>query len=190
MSTTPGIRRSEKALPEDAVDEILETGFSGHLATVGPDGYPYCLPLLYVWMDGKIWVHATAAKGHLRTNVEYDSRVCFAIDAPGEVFAYGRFECDTSVSYRSVIAFGRITVMTGVSEKQAFCDALMAKYGDDGWDRPEGFYPRLKQITVYAIEIERMTGKANPLPGVSDQWPAKDYSATPNAKPPAKPPAP
>ena len=185
MSTTPGIRRAEKALPEESVSEILETGFSGHLATVGSDGYPYCLPLLYVWMDGKIWVHATAAKGHLRANVDHDSRVCFEIDYPGDVFAYGRFECDTSVSYRSVIAFGRIAVMDGEADKTKFCTALMAKYGDAEWGRPADFFPRLKAITVYAITVERLTGKSNPLPQVADQWPAQDFSKTPDAKPPA-----
>ena len=184
MSTVPEIRRSEKALSEDAILDILDKGFSGHLATVGQDGFPYCVPLLYVWMDGKIWVHATAARGHLRNNVDHDNRVCFEVDEPGEVFPYGRFECDTTVSYRSVIVFGRISVQEDEAVKKRFCEALMRKYGDESWDRLQGFFPRLHQITVYAIEIDRKTGKTNPLPQVSDRWPAKDNSKTPNAVPP------
>jgi uncharacterized protein len=61
-----------------------------------------------------------------------------------------------------------------------FFDALMEKYGDPGWSRPKGFYPRLDQVTVYAIAIERKTGKATPLPAVQNRWPAADNTKTPN----------
>lgn len=184
MSGPPQVRRTDKVMALDRTLETLERGFCGRLATVGEDGYPYCLPLLYVWMDGQVYVHNTLARGHLRTNVEHDSRVCFEVDEPGEVFAYGRFECDSSAAYRSVILFGRIRVVGDVEAKRRFCDALMAKYAKPDWDRPEGFYPRLEQITVYAITVERMTGKETPLPEVSQQWPAVDRTKTPNAVPP------
>jgi uncharacterized protein len=134
-------------------------------------------------------VHNTAAQGHLRANVEHESRVCFELDEPGEVFAYGRFECDSSVAYRSVIAFGRIRVVDNRAEKQRFCEALLAKYQRPEWElpeasRPKGFFPRLDMITVYAIAIERITGKETPLPLPAERWPAKDMTKTPNAKPP------
>lgn len=185
MSNAPQVRRTDRLLSEDETLALVEQGFSGTLATTGADGYPYAVPLLHVWMDGKIYVHSTAARGHLRSNVDHDARVCFTVDQPGEVFAYGRFECDTSVSYASAIVFGQITVIDDDSEKVRFCDALMAKYGEKEWGRPEGFYPRLNHITVYAIDVERMTGKFIPLPQVSEQWPAHDRSASPNAVAPS-----
>jgi nitroimidazol reductase NimA-like FMN-containing flavoprotein (pyridoxamine 5'-phosphate oxidase superfamily) len=163
--------------------ETLARGFCGRLATVGEDGYPYCVPLLYVWMDGQVFVHNARARGHLRANVDHESRVCFEVDEPGEVFAYGRFECDSAVAYRSVIVFGRIRVADDTETRRRFCEALMAKYARPDWDRPRGFFPRLDQITVYAIAIERMTGKETPLPEVSQQWPALDRTKTPDARP-------
>ena len=45
---------------------MLERAFSGRLATVGEDGYPYCIPLLYIWMDGELYVHTRSARGHFR----------------------------------------------------------------------------------------------------------------------------
>lgn len=184
MSAPSRVRRTDRVLDEDAARDALARGFCGRLATVGADGYPYCVPLLYVWMDGEVWVHNTAARGHLRRNVDHEPRVCFEIDEPGEVFAYGRFECDSALAYRSVILFGRVRVVEERAAKQRFCEALMAKYGKPGWDRPKGFFPRLDQITVYAIAIERLTGKATPLPAVDRQWPAADMTKTPNARPP------
>ncbi len=181
MSAPPQPRRTDRLMSDERASEALARGFCGRLATIGADGYPYCVPLLYVWMDDRIFVHNTSAHGHLRANVEHNPRICFEIDQPGEIFAYGRFECDSSVAYQSVIVFGTIEVVDDVAAKQRFCEALMAKYGKPDWDRPKSFFPRLDQITVYAIAIERMTGKENPLPGVAQQWPALDRTKSPNA---------
>jgi nitroimidazol reductase NimA-like FMN-containing flavoprotein (pyridoxamine 5'-phosphate oxidase superfamily) len=181
MGEAPPVRRADKVMLEEHVRDMLARGYSGRLATVGADGWPYITPLLYVWRDGEIWVHNTRARGHLRTNVEHEPRVCFEVDEPGEVFAYGRFECDTSVAYRSIVAFGRIRLVEARRQKEAFFDALMAKYGDPGWARPPGYFPRLDQVTVYAIAVERMTGKETPLPAMGDRWPAADNTKTPDA---------
>ena len=59
----------------------------------------------------------------------------------------------------------------------------MAKYGKPDSMRPKGFFPRIEAITVYAIAVERMTGKEMALPVLSEQWPAKDRTKTPNARP-------
>lgn len=190
MSAPPPVRRADKAMSDEHARDMIARGFAGCLATVGPDGWPYAVPLLYVWMAGEIWVHNTAARGHLRANVDHEPRVCFELDEPGEIFAYGRFECDSSVAYKSVIAYGRIRVVEDRAAKQRFCEALIAKYGRPEWEQPEqqrpkSFFPRLDVITVYAIAIERVTGKETPLPGVAQRWPATDMTRTPNAKPPS-----
>jgi nitroimidazol reductase NimA-like FMN-containing flavoprotein (pyridoxamine 5'-phosphate oxidase superfamily) len=183
MSAPPEIRRKDRLMPDDRTLETLQRGFCGRLATIGADGYPYCVPLLYVWMDGEVFLHNTAARGHLRSNVDHDKRVCFEVDEAGEVFPYGRFECDSTVSYRSTIVFGKIRVVDDVPTKQRFCEGLMDKYGKKDWDRPKGFFPRINDIAVYAIAVERMTGKELALPEVSQQWPAKDMTKSPNARP-------
>jgi len=182
VSSPPPVRRTDKLMPDDAARAMLAAGHCGRLATVSADGAPYCVPLLYVWLDDEIFVHNTAARGHLRANVDHESRVCFEIDEPGEVFDYGRFECDVSIAHKSVIAFGRIRVVEDRSVKQRFCDQLMAKYHGRDVGRPKGFYPRLDEITVYAITVERLTGKETPLPPKAEQWPAMDRTKTPDAR--------
>ena len=184
MSTAPQVRRADKLMAAERTRETLAGGFCGRLATVGTDGYPYCVPLLYVVLDGEIWVHNTVATGHLRTNVDHERRVCFEVDDPGQVFDYGRFECDSSVAYRSVVAFGRIRIVSERAAKQRFFEALMAKYRKAGAERPQGFFPRLDDVTVYAITVERMTGKELALPEVSQQWPAIDMTKSPRAQAP------
>lgn len=170
-------------MSDERARDMLARAHAGRLGTVGPDGWPYVVPLLHVWTDGEIWVHNTSVRGHLRVNVDHEARVCFEVDEPGEVFPYGRFECDTSVAYRSVVAFGRIRVVDDRARKAAFFEALMAKYGDPAWNRPPAFFPRLDQVTVYAIAVERVTGKETVLPAVPDRWPASDNTKSPDAVP-------
>ena len=184
MSSAPQVRRVDKQMTEERARETLAGAFCGRLATVGPDGWPYVVPLLYVWVDGTVYVHNTHAPGHLRRNVEHDPRVCFEVDEAGDVFAYGRFECDTSIAYRSVIVFGTIRIVDAEEDKARFFVELMRKYADAAWERPPGFFPRLDEVTVYAIAVERLTGKETPLPGVSDRWPARDNTKSPRAVPP------
>ena len=175
------MRRADKMMSSDRAMEALTGAFSGRLATIGTDGFPYCLPLLFVMMDGEIFVHNSNAQGNLRANVENNSRVCFEVDQANEVYPYGRFECDSALAYWSAIAFGNIRVVEVTDSKQRFCDALMEKYADKAWERPKGFYPRLAEICVYAIKIERLTGKETVLPLAADRWPAVDKTKTPSA---------
>lgn len=185
MSNAP-LRRTDKQMDDARLREFLTHGYCGRLATVGADGWPYVVPLLFVWMNEQIYTHNSQARGHLRNNLEHEPRVCFEIDQPSDVFAYGRFECDTSLSYASLVAFGTIRIVEDREEKIKFCSALMAKYAPTVTERPKDFFPRLDHIAVYAMRIERMTGKETPLPAVSEQWPARDRTKTPAAVPPTK----
>ena len=182
MSALPEVRRPDKVMEEPEARALLARGFAGRLGTADAAGQPYVTPLLYVWDGAEVWVHNTAARGHLRANVEANDRVCFEVDEPGPVFSYGRFECDTGMAYESVVVFGRIRVVADRAAKQGFCEALMAKYQPSEPSRPAGVFPRLAQISVYAIAVERITGKRTPLPAVSEQWPALDRTATPDVR--------
>jgi nitroimidazol reductase NimA-like FMN-containing flavoprotein (pyridoxamine 5'-phosphate oxidase superfamily) len=176
------MRRADKLMPHERALAALESGFCGRVAAIGPDGYPYCVPLLYVLMDGELYVHNARGTGHLRSAIAHDSRVCFEMDEPGEIFPYGRFECDTSVAFKSIIVFGKARIVDDEALKQRFFMALMSKYAKGIGDRPKDFFPRLDQITLYAIGIERMTGKETPLPDVSARWPATDRTKSPGAR--------
>ncbi len=179
--SSPHVRRADRMMSAERALETLANGYSGRLATVSGDGFPYCIPLLYLWMSGELYVHTASARGHLRANIEKERRVCFEIDEHEGVFDYGRFECDSGLAYRSVCLFGQIRIVEDEDIKQRFCEALMEKYGKPESQRPKGFFPRIDVITVYAITVDRMTGKEMALPPLSEQWPAKDRTKTPNA---------
>jgi nitroimidazol reductase NimA-like FMN-containing flavoprotein (pyridoxamine 5'-phosphate oxidase superfamily) len=181
--SSPQIRRQDRLLPEAEARELIARAYCGRVATVDADGWPYVVPLLHIFSGEVIRMHNTAARGHFRLNVERDARACFEVDEPIKVFDYGRFECDSGLAYRSAIAYGRIRIIDERAAKAGFFDELLAKYGTGVPGRPKGFYPRLDEVTVYALTVERITGKHCPLPPLSEQWPAVDRTKTPEAKP-------
>lgn len=174
------VRRKDKEMPEAEARAALARAKLAHFATIGASGDPYVVPNLFVYEDGKIYLHTSTA-GHFRRNVEHSPRICVEVAEMGAIYPYGEFECDTTASYVSVVAFGQICVVPETEAKALFFDRFLAKYADASWDRPKGFYPRLDQVTVYCIEIERITGKQGPLPGREAQWPAVNATKSPGA---------
>src|SRR5712692_3532453 len=156
------IRRKDKEIGREEIDRFLDKTALAHFATVSANGDPYALPNLFIYADGLIYLH-TSLSGHFRANVEARPRVSFEAAEMGTVFPYGEFESDEA-------------------GKARFFDRFMAKYADPKWQqREKSFYPRLDKVIVYAIEIERMTGKRGPLPALGDQWPAKNMTKSPGA---------
>ena len=184
LVSSPQLRRQDRTLAEGEARELITSAYSGRVATVSADGWPYVVPLLHVFDGDAIGLHNAAARGHFRLNVERDARGCFEVDEPVKVFDYGRFECDSGLAYRSAIAYGRIQIIEDRSAKIRFFDAFLKKYGTGVPGRPKSFYPRLNEVTVYALKVERITGKHCPLPPVSEQWPAVDRTKTPDVKAP------
>jgi nitroimidazol reductase NimA-like FMN-containing flavoprotein (pyridoxamine 5'-phosphate oxidase superfamily) len=186
MSQAPQMRRVDRVMTEERARQMLASGFCGRVGTTGTHGWPYVVPLLYVWMDEQVYVHQARARGHLRESLDANPRVCFEIDEPSDVFAYGRYECDTGLAYASVIAFGAVRIVEAEEEKTRFFVELMRKYGDPSLQRPPAFFPRLADVTVYAIAIDRLSGKEQALPEVSQRWPALDRTKSPGAIPPER----
>lgn len=179
------VRRHDKVMSRADIDRFLERAAFAHFATVSANGDPYVVPNLFIYADGMIFCHTSLA-GHFRSNIEARPRVCFEAAEMGAVFPYGEFECDSSVSYTSVVGFGPIRIEEDRAAKTRFFDRLMAKYSDPDLVRPKSFYPRLDHITLYSLAIEEITGKHQPLPMVGEQWPAVNRTKSPGAAPPTE----
>lgn len=174
------LRRADKAMSDAEIEQVLRTAFCGRTATVGFDGYPYVMPSLYVWHQGSVWLHTGKTNGHFARNARHDDRVCFEVDEPGEVFPYGHIECDTSVSFRSIVLFGRISLIRDATRARTFFTLFMDKYAPaDSWGREKGSFPRLEATNVYTIVPQSMTGKVGVLPAVEARWPATNDTLSP-----------
>ena len=85
--------------------EVLRKGTSGVLAVSGDDGYPYAVPLSYVYDDGRLFFHC-APSGHKLDAIAGNEKASFCVIDQDHVVPE-----EYTTYYRSVIAFGRARVL-------------------------------------------------------------------------------
>ena len=119
------MRRKRQQLTPDECSAILRGASSGVLAVLGDGGYPYAVPLSFVYDGDRIYFHC-AREGHKLDAVRRESRASFCVIDRDEVVPE-RY----TTRYRSVIAFGRVRVIEDDGEKRAAIEKLALKYSPD-----------------------------------------------------------
>ena len=119
------MRRKRQQMPESEAVAILERGSHGVLAVLGDGGYPYAVPISYVYEDGKIYMHC-AKSGHKLDAVRACEKASFCVVDQDEVV-----QAEFTSHYRSAIAFGRIREITDDAEKRRMVSLLARKYCPD-----------------------------------------------------------
>lgn len=148
------MRRKEQALPEAACEEILHGHGVGVLAVAGDDGYPYAVPVNYVYVDGKIVIHGGKA-GHRWDAAHQSDKVSFCVidqDTPLPEFF--------TTAYKSVIAFGRAEVVTEPAAMQPYLEALTDTFTGAPKEEQLAYIARgMPHVSLLVIHIEHLTGK-------------------------------
>ncbi len=158
--TTPApafrpMRRRRQQLPEEQSIEILRHATSGVLSVLGDDGYPYGVPLSYVYHDGRLIFHS-AVTGHKVDAIRACNKASFCVVELDDVQAE-RF----TTFFRSVIAFGRIRVLETDEEKMAAIRILAHKYSPHaGTEATSHEIARgFPHLLMFELAIEHVTGK-------------------------------
>ena len=115
------MRRKRQQLSEKEAAAVLERGTSGVLAVLGDGGYPYAVPLSYVYQDGKIYFHC-AGSGHKLDGIRNCDKVSFCVIDQDEVHPE-----KYTTYFRSVIAFGKARILEE-DEKRKTILLLTEKY--------------------------------------------------------------
>ena len=74
----PEMRRKRQQLSREEAEAVLTRGTSGVLAVAGADGYPYAVPLSYVYQNGKLWFHC-AKSGHKLDAIRREDKASFCV---------------------------------------------------------------------------------------------------------------
>ena len=72
------MRRKKQALSRQECEAVLKRGSSGVLALLGDGGYPYAVPLSYVYEDGRIYFHC-ARTGHKLDAIRKEEKASFCV---------------------------------------------------------------------------------------------------------------
>ena len=124
------------------------------MASHGDDGYPYVVPLNYVYWNRCIYIHC-AHEGHKIDAVRRNPKVSFCVVEQDEVLP-DTFE----TAYRSVIAFGNAFIVEDLEEKRDSIKALGNKYSPNNEESLEEEIDRFfEHTTMLRIEIDHLTGK-------------------------------
>ena len=148
----PEMRRKAQQLPQAEAEEILRAGSSGVLALAGEEGYPYALPISYVYHQGRLYFNCAPA-GHKLDAIARCPKASFCVIAQDDVVP----ELYTT-RYRSVIAFGSIRRLEDEQAMITALDVLGRKYAPD-LDPSAEIAGSLHRVCVLEMTIDHLTGK-------------------------------
>lgn len=148
------MRRKRQELSREECDAVLRAGTSGVLAVHGDDGYPYAVPLSYVYDGERIWFHC-ATSGHKLDAILADDKVSFCVVGQDQVVPD-----KYTTYYKSVIAFGRAHVVDDPDEKLASLRLLGERYNPG---QEEALVAEMAKgaahLHMVRIDIEHLSGK-------------------------------
>ena len=149
------MRRKRQELSREDTAAILERRASGVLALAEEGGFPYAVPLSYVYTGDKLYFHC-AKSGHKLELIRQNPKASFCVVDQDQIVPE-----EYTTYFRSVIAFGRIRILEDETEKRAAIEKLALKYTPDGTaeDREAAIRREWEPMCMLEMEIDHITGK-------------------------------
>lgn len=150
------MRRKERILTNEEAETILNKAEYGVFSTIGEDGYPYGVPVNYVFYNGNIYFHCASNVGHKLENIKYNPNISFTVVTDSTIIPSG-----LTTGYSSVIIFGKASFAEGEEAKAALLK-LVEKLAPDFVEKGKSCIESGKMpASVIKITPEYITGKAN-----------------------------
>jgi len=173
---TQTARTTLKRLPQrgafdrESINQILDEGFICHVG-FAVDGQPYVIPTGYARAGDRLFIHGSQASRMLRT-LGQGIDVCLTVTLiDGLVLARSAFH--HSMNYRSVVVFGRATVVDEREEKLSALRALSDHMIPGRWDDVRKPSERELQLTtVLSLPLDEASAKVRTGPPLDDE---EDY---------------
>lgn len=147
------MRRSKQSLSIEDIIGVIARCTNGVLACLGDEGYPYAVPLSYVYFNGRIYFHSAKA-GHKIDAIMKNPKVSFSVIDEDKIVSE-----EYTTHFRSVIAFGKARVVEGDEWLESF-RALVEKYsGDQPEEAKNKEISKCTKAYIIAIDVEHIAGK-------------------------------
>ncbi len=119
---------------------------------------PYMIPMNFGFYENCIYLHS-ASEGLKTSILKENPFVCVGIVSDAQLKRSVN-PCNNSMSYNSVLIFGRAEFLSDTSEKKKALGYIMQHYDEnileDGMEIPA---QNLDKLAVLKVEIEKITGK-------------------------------
>lgn len=149
------IRRKEKERDMTAAYALLKTERRGVLAVNGDDGYPYAVPVNFLFdeKENKIYIHGSRF-GHKNEAIKKCDKVCFTVYGNEQIKkeAWAPF-------LTSVVIFGRCRLPEQSDKTVKVLKELASKYYPDENSVNEEMTKAGTRVQMYEITIEHITAK-------------------------------
>ena len=148
------MRRNKQQLEFETCQSILVQGKRAVLSLLGDEGYPYGVPVNYVYdpVTKTAYIHGAKA-GHKIDAIRNHSKVCFTVWQ--EAF---QKEGDWSWYIDSVIAFGQAELVQDSIVTEREVRKMAMKYYPTMQEVEEGM-TSLPNVQLIAVHFEHITGK-------------------------------
>lgn len=145
--------RNKLELSKGECEQILSEATSGVLALSGDDGYPYAVPLSFVFDGESIYFHS-AVSGHKIDAIKKCDKASFCVVGAEDVHGD-----DFTTHFKSVIAFGRMSICD--EDKRDGIEKLALKYSPTGdCEKRRKYIERaFEKFLVLRLDIEHLSGK-------------------------------
>ncbi len=147
------MRRFKQAATDQECVELLQSAQRGVLSVLGDGGYPYGLPLNFVFENGKLYFHC-AVEGHKIDALRACEKASFCVLSEATKNPGEWWNCFTSV-----ICFGYVKEITNPAEHDRLLRLLAAKYFPESYDIDADMARNAPRALVLELNIEHMTGK-------------------------------
>lgn len=149
------MRRKDREVDENTARQILFDADYAVISTIGEDGFPYGVPVNYVFDGEKIYFHCAKNCGHKQENLKFSDKVSLSA-----VNSYEIIKSSFTTKYESVIVFG--TAKKTEEKKRYALEMLVKKYSpeflESGTAEIEGAFAN---TDVYEINILKMSAKVH-----------------------------
>lgn len=149
------IRKKKNQISDEAAKELLHTSRRGVFAVNGDDGYPYAIPINFLYDEDaqKIYFHGSRA-GHKVDSLRACDKVCFT------VYGNETIKDEPWAPYmQSVVVFGRCRLLESGEESLALVKRFAMKYYPDESLVDIEIAEGGKAVQMYEITIEHYSGK-------------------------------
>lgn len=148
------VRRQDRLMSQADCVPVLEKQEYGVLSMYDESGYPYGIPLNYVYMNEKIYVHCALDVGQKVKNLKVNNKVCFTVVGETRVLPE-KF----GTNYESVVVFGEAKELVG-EEKQLPLEGFLHKYSPDFIPSGIQYIQRaFDKVAIFEITPNHISGK-------------------------------